>query len=277
MSHPNDTQRMRPAEATDPSTPHERTDPGGATAPKPATTQPIPIPITAVSATPEARPLVDRRNATDPDIDPLLKAFDRTPVPPAPLPDERASSDGGDFVAHYAVTKPAARNDARPQDARVVVQRELRQLISEPSADADREGALVAPCEVTTEIPIARQRRRRRGAMIVVGISLVAAVILIGAAVANRPSTPNLPIVAATASSNAPASTPSAVVTLSVAPMPTAPASATTPPSAATTAPSSAALPVAQPSTAPPRPTARPVQSPKPQKPDDELEYVLPR
>lgn len=95
------------------------------------------------------------RNPDALDVERLILSLERTPRPPAPIPDERASSDGGRFVAYRATGLPA-----QPQaelEARRQALAELSVLVNVtpvPPTPARRE---------VTTAPVTPQARRQRG------------------------------------------------------------------------------------------------------------------
>jgi hypothetical protein len=72
------------------------------------------------------------------DLDPktarILKALDRPPRPPAPTPELRASSDGGDFVAYSGATRLHGAAPRTDEERRRQVLAELSVLVQEPPA-----------------------------------------------------------------------------------------------------------------------------------------------
>jgi hypothetical protein len=87
-------------------------------------------PAVATEGAPEQAPSEPARGASDlnttpdpVDVERLILSFDRPPRPPAPLPDQRPSSDGGRFVAYGTTGRPAA-----PQTTDDVRRRALAEL-----------------------------------------------------------------------------------------------------------------------------------------------------
>ena len=87
-------------------------------------TEPGPPPDMTSTAPTPSRPDHD----TDPGLDPLLKAFNRAPRPPAPQPNRRASSDGDEFVVHYAGPQSVAVPAEHPIAAEPAILVELADL-----------------------------------------------------------------------------------------------------------------------------------------------------
>jgi hypothetical protein len=89
------------------------------------------------------------------DVERLILSLERTPRPPAPIPDERASSDGGRFVAYRATGRPAQPHTEL--EARRQALAELSVLVNVTPVPRDP-----AQPEVTTA-PVTPQARRRQG------------------------------------------------------------------------------------------------------------------
>jgi hypothetical protein len=70
----------------------------------------------------------------DPKTARILKALDRPPRPPAPTPELRASSDGGDFVAYSGATRLHGAAPRTDEERRRQVLAELSVLVQEPPA-----------------------------------------------------------------------------------------------------------------------------------------------
>jgi hypothetical protein len=69
------------------------------------------------------------------DVERLLRSLDREPRPPAPIPDERASSNGGRFVAYRGTGRPVIPQTE--QEARFQALSELSVLVNATPVPAD--------------------------------------------------------------------------------------------------------------------------------------------
>ena len=86
----------------------------------------------------------------------LLEAFNRAPRPPAPMPTQRSSSDGGDFVAYSGVTNLAARGASAVEQNRL---RALEQIADVTSASGEPPALLVPQRDLSTPSPWTSNRR----------------------------------------------------------------------------------------------------------------------
>jgi hypothetical protein len=116
----------------------------------------------------------DPEAESDDEMDPLtyriLAGFDRPPRPPAPAPERRASSDGGNFVAYSATVQPPRSRGSQESGALV----ELSNLITHPTP--------VPQAPAPRDLPTLVAPRRATGAAI--GVLVVVSVVLGGAFVA---------------------------------------------------------------------------------------------
>lgn len=112
----------------------------------------------------------------DPKTTSILKALDRPPRPPAPTPELRASSEGGDFVAYSAVAQPASGAARSEEERRRQALAELAVLVQEPEPAA----VLRSPSrDVSTQIAAHRLRGRLwRWAAVSLGGGLVAIAVM---------------------------------------------------------------------------------------------------
>jgi hypothetical protein len=152
---PHDTAPMRLLEEparTDPgeppslSTSTDATDPGA--------WSPDVTPVTHSSKSPD--------NTTDPGLDPMLKAFNRPPRPPAPQPNLRPSSDGEEFAAHYASPRELRSPNVGPtaHDPAVLVQlAQLARTDTAPMADPTPDTALAVQREVQAATVVQGRKR----------------------------------------------------------------------------------------------------------------------
>jgi hypothetical protein len=127
--------RTDPGEPPSVSTSTDATDPGS--------WLPDVTPVTPSSKSPD--------NTTDPGLDPMLKAFNRPPRPPAPQPNLRPSSDGEEFAAHYASPREFRSPNVRPtaHDPAVLVQlAQLAHTDTAPVADPTPDAALAVQRDV---------------------------------------------------------------------------------------------------------------------------------
>jgi hypothetical protein len=85
--------------------------------------------------------------ALDPELDPktarILKALDRPPRPPAPTPEQRPSSDGGDFVAYSSPPRSPGAPPRTDEECR-------RQALAQLSALIQESPATDTPSHVST-------------------------------------------------------------------------------------------------------------------------------
>jgi hypothetical protein len=90
----------------------------------------------------------------DPQTARILRALDRPPRPPAPTPEVRASSDGGDFVAYSSGAHAPGAAPRSEEERRRQVLAELSVLIQEPpTSETPAHGS------TTTVAPRTRSRR----------------------------------------------------------------------------------------------------------------------
>lgn len=83
----------------------------------------------------------------------ILQSLDRPPRPPAPAPERRPSSDGGDFVAYSAVAHPADRAARTNEERRRHVLADLAVLVEEPHPAAPPDSL---PKNASTYVPPSR-------------------------------------------------------------------------------------------------------------------------
>jgi len=161
---PNDTAPMRLLAEPD------RTDRG-----EPASVSTTPDTTEPGAYLPDVTPL----NGTDPGLDPMLKAFNRPPRPPAPQPNLRSSSDGDEFAAHYASPRELKSPRAQPTAhvPEVLVQLALlARTDTAPMADLVADPALAVQRDVQTVVVPERQRVSSRTLLVaVMGGALLAA------------------------------------------------------------------------------------------------------
>lgn len=169
-------------------------------------------------------PPPDMDDEMDPQTASLLAALDVPARPPAPAPQVRASSEGGDFVAYSTTAEPAPRR--RPEEVRQEAALvELSQLIAEPTP--------VPPSPTTPARDVATfvapERRRPVRAVVLVAVAGAVTVVVLGGVLAllgSRSAGEVSPPAAqpAQASAAAPAPPPSALPIPPV--LPAAPANA---------------------------------------------------
>ena len=138
----------------------DRTDPGEppAAATNADTTEPGAWSPDVTPVTPSAKPL---ENGTDPGLDPMLKAFNRPPRPPAPQPNLRPSSDGEEFAAHYASPRELRAPQVLPtaHDPAVLIQlAQLARTDTAPMADPTPDAALAVQRDLQTVFLPGRRR-----------------------------------------------------------------------------------------------------------------------
>lgn len=152
---PHDTAPMGLVEEPD------RTDPGepppvstSTDATDPGSWSPDVTPVTRSSKSPD--------NTTDPGLDPMLKAFNRPPRPPAPQPNLRPSSDGEEFAAHYASPRELRSPNVRPtaHDPAVLVQlAQLAHTETATMADPTPDAALAVQRDVQAATVVHGRKR----------------------------------------------------------------------------------------------------------------------
>lgn len=126
------------------------------------TTDPSPPPAPATSTVPG-------KNPKDPTLDPVLEAFNRPPRPPAPQPNQRSSSDGDAFAAHYAPPRElVAQKRPTPHDPDVLV--ELAALAGSESPRAEVASTpVIVQRDIETVVAV-RQRRVTPKVLAIAGV-----------------------------------------------------------------------------------------------------------
>ncbi len=209
----------------------------------------------------------DRTNPDPLDVERLILSLERTPRPPAPIPEVRASSDGGRFVAYRATGRPA--QPQLEQEARRRALRELSVLVN---------ATPVPPESDARSAPTARLARAPRaiGAKTVWGVGVavvsVAGLVFLIVWSNTRPSDAGVPVaLVATAHPQPPSSAPASVALSPLPPPEQLPndqaleaAEARSTPTA-TAPPVTQTPPVARPASAAPAPV--PVRAPPPRTP----------
>jgi hypothetical protein len=136
-------------------------------------------------------------NELDPKTARILKALDRPPRPPAPTPEVRASSGGGDFVAYSAAARPPGVAPRTDEERR-------RQALAELSALVQESPAVETPAHGSTSTVAPRLRPRRpRWGLWLVGVVVVATSVAVWGASKSGGTSPPLRV-AASASASAP-------------------------------------------------------------------------
>ena len=170
---PNDTAPM--GCAADP----DRTDPGAP--PSAATERETTDPgAWSPDVTPTMQPASSPEHSTDPGLDPMLEAFNRPPRPPAPQPNQSSSSDGDQFVAHYASPRELRSPQVRPTAHDPAVLVELARLArsdTSPLAGPTTDSALALQRGLETAMVRRKPAVPRRFLLISVGVGALAAAI----------------------------------------------------------------------------------------------------
>ena len=192
----------------------DRTDPGEppAAATNADTTEPGAWSPDVTPVTPSAKPL---ENGTDPGLDPMLKAFNRPPRPPAPQPNLRPSSDGEEFAAHYASPRELRAPQVMPtaHDPAVLIQlAQLARTDTAPMADPTPDAALAVQRDLQTVVLPGRRRIPVRTLIIALAcgavIAAFGAVLFFFGAAKSQTATPS--VGTGSASTHSPAAPPSA-------------------------------------------------------------------
>lgn len=202
-----------------------------------------------------------RINDTQPDLAPppaaaahveaesFLRRFLRPPRPPAPVPAQRASSDGGGFVAHYAETRPARRTRGEDAPPGVHVLQQLAEIARAPQSDSVD---LAAHRDLPTTVPGRAQFRRRirwgiGAACVVIGVAVSALIFMR----ASSPPSPATALSTPATTASAPVVSPPTATSPMATSLPIAPSPSASTPSAPTASATSAPRPAASaPSTA---------------------------
>jgi hypothetical protein len=134
----------------------DTTDPGGPRTPDAAARRdrtPVDRPVEGGVAAHEAS------TSPDPlDVVRLILSLERPPRPPAPIPDERASSDGGRFVAYGATGRPAQAQTEQGVRRQALAEMSVLVNATPVPADAGSQDASTARTS-----PQARRRPRAAG------------------------------------------------------------------------------------------------------------------
>jgi hypothetical protein len=121
-------------------------------------TPPVDAALPGVARLPQDSSTVRTDGPMDPKTASILKALDRPPRPPAPTPDLRASSEGGDFVAYSAVAQPASGAARSLEERRQQALVQLAVLVQEPESPV---AVLRSPSrDASTQIAAHRLRHR---------------------------------------------------------------------------------------------------------------------
>jgi hypothetical protein len=258
-----DPDRTDPGEPPSVSTSADNTEPGS--------WSPEVTPVTPSLKSPD--------NGTDPGLDPMLKAFNRPPRPPAPQPNLRSSSDGDEFAAHYASPRGLAAPQVGPtaHDPAVLVQlAQLARTDTAPMADPTPDGAIAVQRDVQTVV--VRGEKRIPARTLLVALAVGALIATPAAFLFGRPS--KSPTVVASTGAESANVQPLPAPPSAESPSPSSPSTSPSPVSpvpvpvtvatAAPTPPATvrSALPAAPP-VAPP-PTTRPTSSGSPRPPTSE-------
>ena len=134
---------------------------------------------------PPARRRADDATVPDPvDVERLILSLERKPSPPAPMPEERPSSDGGRFVAYRGTSRPAAPRSA--EETRRKALAELSVMVNATPVPSESDGRNAST---------GRLHRRKRSATraqviwaLVASVLTLAAVLAVIAVTTRQPS-----------------------------------------------------------------------------------------
>ncbi|HEY4013583.1 MAG TPA: hypothetical protein VGM06_09610 [Polyangiaceae bacterium] len=126
---------------------------------------------------PPSRRRADDATIPDPvDVERLILSLDRRPSPPAPIPEERPSSDGGRFVAYRGTSRPAAPRSA--EETRRKALAELSVMVNATPVPPEGDGRTASTARLHRR-PLSATRTQVIWALVAAGLTLAAVVSVI--------------------------------------------------------------------------------------------------